>query len=212
VLTAAGGLKGELKKRAVHSILKTRLVMLQIGAVLAAELSKSDVLSWGGIRFIGFRSKYIDSNSIAARLDVITKLPVAILKKTSDEIAGRKLGEVFKVLAGDGVCDLFLYTQIFACVVASKPSGWHDVAEKMIERTDKNAFYLYTMLQFLLLDYRQGINITQDRDSLGRLIAQIQTKRSSGKNAPSAKSVTRMLRHLEETNQLAPVLGLPTKN
>jgi len=132
---------------------------------------------------------------------VLTSCPSA------DEIAGRKLREVFKVLATEESEELVLYMQIFACLVPSKPPGWHDIAAKMIERTDKGAYYLYSMLDFLVRDYRQGVNRTQDRESLGRLIAQIRAKRSSGKNAPSAKAVTRMLRHLEETNQLAPVLG-----
>jgi hypothetical protein len=132
---------------------------------------------------------------------IVANGSIIIARSAAEQIATKKLGEVFKAISNSD--DLSEYERVlnFACIVLSKPRKWADVSQDILEKTDKGEFQLFHMLRILMKNYREDVNQISDREALKHLVALVRTKRSLGKNVPGAKPVAAMLRKLEELEQ-----------
>lgn len=70
----------------------------------------------------------------------------------------------------------------------------------MIERTDKNSYYLLCMLNSLMTNFESEISLAKDKDKIKKLVALIQAKRSWKKQNPGARAIDRALGEMEKQN------------
>lgn len=142
-----------------------------------------------------------DVNSPEAKMALFDAISRSVAHKAAEEIGSRKLGAAFKVREKTFTETGFGELLNFTCLLASKPPEWEQVLARAIERTDKNAYYLSSMLSALMLDLRDEVNRSADRDHAKRLVAHVRAKRDFNKQVPGNKAVTRMLDFLTRTNQ-----------
>lgn len=141
-----------------------------------------------------------ENNQIEATASVVVALANTIASSIAGECGTVKLASVFKEVAKDpNICG-FSEVVNFTCLAMARGRNWSETLESIIERTDKNAFYLSVMLQRLMNILRYEILLGRDRDAMKRLVALIQAKRSFSKKMPGAKAVRRMIDILEEDN------------
>jgi hypothetical protein len=126
-------------------------------------------------------------------------ISTSISRHLGDVLGTRKLGAVFRATSEKQPNIEFLDMEIFDCVLAARSPGWEDTLAKIIERTDKNAYYLYGMLKSLMRNIDGEILSTADRTKIKRLVAIIRAKRNWKKQMPGSKAVDRMLEHLEKS-------------
>jgi len=193
---------GETKVRAYEAIISSQRVTFQLGSLFSSVLAQKKYFSWGGITFIDFNSAIRDAepNSIEAQIAVIESLVFSLGRRIGDDLGSGKLGPLFKAReVREDEIDFAAFLN-FCAVVTSKSLKWEKLAEKYIERTGRNSFYIWSMLALLRAELRYDIMSSADRDRMKRLVALIQAKRSFNKEAPKAKAVNSMLRHLEEVH------------
>jgi hypothetical protein len=131
-------------------------------------------------------------------MKVMLALVPAVTQKAADEIASRKLGEVFKLLAKSSDMLGFMSLLNFACLIRSKPRGWMNHASEIIASTDRNSFYLRAMLMFADDQFHDEVNTTSEREELKRLIAVIRMRRDLGKLNPGEKAIQQMVDHMDK--------------
>lgn len=190
---------GKVKLAAYDLILKTHLTAFQVGTLFSDELASRRFFTWGGIAFIDFDQAVRDSErgSPEARMAIIDALCMSVAQRTASDLGTAKLSAVFKA-RHEGAADVsFLEFMNFYCVLLSKGPNWDKTIVSMIERAGRNSFYLWAMLWALMENYKSGISIVKDRDSMKRMIAHIEAKRTHRKDTVGAKAVTSMLAHLE---------------
>lgn len=189
---------GQAKIRAWVALLKTDLTALQVGTIFAEQLAKRKRFSWGGLGFTNFdKAVALDEKRHHQNIvQVVTELVDAIAVKVSHECASIKLASVFRAAADDESFGGFLSVLNFCCIATARGRGWAQTSAVIIERTDKNAYYLRVMLDHLLRLLRYELMSGRDREALKRLIALIQAKRVHSKQSPGAKAVTKMVDHL----------------
>ena len=203
-LKACHGVKGDLKKRALMAFLKTQLMSLQIGAILAPEIAKHEWVSWGGILFLGFRAAVAsERDEKVAAYRIIGYLPGSVAAKVGEEIGSRRLGDVVKAITPELEPEGFLSVLAVACLCASKPANWETAVAERITKIGRKSFYLSRMLALLIREFKVGVNTQADREGIKRLIALVQAKRSRKKVAPGAKLVDRILKTLEDKGTFA---------
>lgn len=207
-------IEGELKKRSVLNFYKTHLIGLQIGAILAPLLAQYRNVIWPGlVSYRDFNQEFEPDDEKQFKQAVhavLGSLGIAVAMKAGHEIGTRKLGEVFKSLSADNELVGFMGLVNFNCIVISKPSGWFEVLQTIIQKTDKTSFYLNNMLRVLLANYKEEINLGGEREKLKQLIAAIQVKRANSKKVATAKATERMKAKLEKSNYFEDVLSEQT--
>jgi predicted phosphodiesterase len=191
---------GSLKKRAVKLIFQCQKIILQIGAVLAPEISECRNVQWGGLLFVNPWAREGNDGEELARMCmfVITGTNYSVAKMISESLGSRKLGEVFKSLINDVDIDGAVRFQLFCCLIFSKPQGWVEAAQSLIELTERDSYYLKTYLKRLVDVYREEINTSADKESIKWLIAYIHAKREAKKEAPGRKLVRKIMRFVDE--------------
>jgi len=205
-LKASDDISGALKKRAVTGLFGVYLTIFQIAVILSPRIARNRSTIWGPIRFLNTDEPFepaSDEETARAVTQVITNAQIAIARICADLIGTKKLGEVFKALCADEAKSGYHRVLEFACVLSSKPKQWDIALEAIIESTDKNAFFLFGILQLLMFNFKEDVNHVRDREAIKRLVALIYTKRSLGRNSPGAKPVSRMLKQLEQRNAFA---------
>jgi predicted phosphodiesterase len=191
---------GELKKRAILLISDTRMIVVQVGALLSPVIAQRRWTRWGGIGFLNCspvdredEKKYVTSVQW-----ILEQLSDIVAKQSSEQLGTRNLGEVFKAIENDASVLGFRRFLNFWCILRSKPNNWSESLGDIIRATDRREFYLAAMLDALLDEYAIEVNQGRDRQSLKELVALIRTKREIKTNDPGAKIVSRMLAHLEK--------------
>lgn len=193
---------GEVKLAALDVILRSHHVALQVGSIFAGVLAQKRYFKWGGVAFLDF-NRAVESrevNTPEAMLAVIDALINSVSGAAAEEIASHKLAPVFRArerAAGEIGSLEFIN---FECILKAKGPHWAETLIKMIERTDKNSYFLSSMLRSVMANLRNDIVQSKDRDALKRLVALIHAKRSFNKQAPGSKAVTRMLDHLTKNS------------
>jgi predicted phosphodiesterase len=192
-------ISGILKLRALDAIFNSKKVNFQIGTILSPILAKRSYFRWGGIAFIDFNIKK-DSSEITdkeAMLRVVDSLSYSISLKLSEEIGTPRLGIAFSKKKDDFTDGGYLSYLNFSCIIRAKGQNWYESAKNIIERTDKNAYYLALMLGDIVQDYRNEVGQLRDKENLKLLIALIRAKRAYKKQIPGNKMVRKVLEKLE---------------
>lgn len=197
-LKNADDVAGDLKVRAWEAIVQTNLTVLQVGTIFSPELAKRKKFNWGGLSFIDFNkaSDEADQTKREVMVSVIISLVHAVSMKNAGECGSIKLAPVFRAVAQGGKLKGFSNLVNFECIATARGKDWPDTLSMMIEKTDKNAYYLSEMLNILLRLLRVEVMPGRDRESMKRLVALIQAKRIYSKQAPGSKAVTKMVEHL----------------
>ena len=198
-------LAGNLKIKAYDSILNTEVVSFLIGFMFAPLLAKRAYFRWGGVAFVGFNrlSTKSDGNEIDVPITiakVITAVNTAVAEKLAEQIGTRKLSAVFKAKAFSVEQIGFRELMTFYCTLYAKGADWFNVLTHLINKCQKNAYYLRAMLQALMNNLREEILSNRDRESIKKLVALIQTKRVFQKTQPGARSVNKMLSQMEKNS------------
>jgi predicted phosphodiesterase len=191
--------RGTAKLRALEALLSCALVKFQVGTMLASVLARRPFYRWGGVAFVDFNStiRDLDPDSPEAVTQVVCSLSQAVAGRTADLIGSSRLSAVFSARKlGDSVS--FKVVMTFYCILSSRGSNWAETLREIIEKTDRQAFYLSLMLDALMDSLNHEISQSKDRDAMKRLVAFIQAKRSFGKQAPGNKAVSIILGELEK--------------
>jgi hypothetical protein len=205
---------GDLKKVAVAHLLRTHLVVTQVGAVLSPAIAKRRWVRWGGIGFlnldpdechdgdvgdVGDGDGAVQSAALGKTgvLWVIEALSRMVAKRAGEHIATRKLGQVFRAIEEESASSGYPGFLMFTCILHARPTGWKQTLNSMIIRTDRNSYYLREMLELLLKNYREEVNQNRDREAIKDLVALIRAKRTYKTEAPGAKAVADILRRME---------------
>jgi len=201
-LKNADDISGALKLRAVDCLLREHLVTYQIGTVFTPVITRQRLFRWGGVTF--FNMDYVPGKEIEntqqARWGAVTMISGSVSKHLGDMIGTRKLGAVFRAKSESQPNVEFLDMELFDCILSARASGWDSALAKIIERTDKNAYYLYGMLASLTRNIGDEILSASDREKIKRLVAIIRAKRNWKKQVIGSKAVDRMLEHLEKND------------
>ncbi len=189
---------GHLKLAAYECVLRSHHVAYQLGCIFAPVLAKRSFFRWGGVVFLDFDKVGENENSAEAVTAVITNVSHAVASQTAEQMGSHKLAAVFKAREqAEKEIDL-LEVMNFGCLLAAKGQGWAEVLSKIIQRTDKNSYYLSSMLRILMNHLSIEIIQSKDREAVKKLVALIQAKRTFKKQLPGAKVVSKMLSHLEK--------------
>jgi len=190
-------LPADLKRRMVMLTLKSYLRILQVGLVLAPAISKQRSFRWHGINFLNNLNDQETDQSKRAQKVMVCLIP-AISERMAQEIGSRKLGEVFKLLAKSADVTGFLRLLTFVCLIRSKPRGWMAQASDVIATTDRNAFYLHSMLALADNQFHDEVNTTAEREELKRLIAVIRMRRELKKINPGEKDIQQVVDRMDQ--------------
>jgi predicted phosphodiesterase len=198
-LRNADDVSGDLKIAALDAVLRSHLVAFQIGAVFAPVLAKKRTFSWGSVTFIDFYRAAEDLNpeSVEAKNAITVALNREIATSAVRDLGTSKLSGVFKAREALGKPVGFMELANFSCLISAKGQKWAETATKIIERTDKNAFYLRAMLVMLMRELEIEVLQAKDREQLRRLVALVHAKRSFKKQVPGAKAVNKILEILK---------------
>jgi len=95
-------LDGELKKSAIKLLFRSYLTIYQVGLVLSPILAEKNYYFWHGILFYNDDPEALQQVKDKERrvLLVMSAIRAAVLEKGATQIGSKKLGEVFKALAG----------------------------------------------------------------------------------------------------------------
>lgn len=199
-LKNADDVSGAVKVAAWRMVLQVTLIIVQVGTMLAPALAERDVFRWGGMTFLDFNkaTERFEQNSPEAFIAILIALVDAAAYKVAVEAGSLKLAPIFRAVCDEANPQGFIELANFACICAGRGRGWADTLTAMIQRTGKNAFYLRAMLEVLVRTLREEILQGKERDAVKRLVALIQAKRNWGREAPEAKTVTKMVKRLEE--------------
>jgi predicted phosphodiesterase len=202
--------EGSLKLRAYDAVLRGYLVGFQVGTVFAEEIAKSRYFKWGGIAFInvGQLARIEDAATPELIGPTILGLRNGFTSSAAEKLGTKKLGAVFRAREGRSPEVGFLELLNFACTLSAKGKNWDAILGSLIQRTDKNAYYLRSMLRMLAKHLETEILQTKDRESVKRLIAFIKAKRTFKKQNPGSKAIEAVLTKLEEKN----AFGAPPKS
>lgn len=195
----ADDVDGDVKVRSLEGILRTHHVGMQIGALIAPALASNSIVRWGGIVYLNFNrlGASVDPQSPEAIFAVVRNLNRTVARAAAQGLGAHKLGGLFRARElRDTHVDFLTYAN-FCCVVASRGVRWEETVNRCIERTDKNSFYLSTMLTYMMRSLKKEILQSKDREILKRSVALIQAKRSFGRQLPGARAVKKVLEQME---------------
>lgn len=201
-LKNADDIDGQLKIAAWRAVAQVALVVFQVGTMFAPALSKRKRFRWGGIEFVDFHKAADghDENSKDAIVSVIRSLVDSIATQRAQDFGTAKLSRLFREFSRQSECSGFLEVLTFTCIATARGGDWFDASKHIIERTDKNAYYLSEMLEKLLYLLEYEVMSGHDRDNMKRLVALIQAKRNLGKQHPGEKAVSKILGKLESSD------------
>lgn len=195
MLKASDSIDGRVKVNATKALHRTQLVILQIALLLAPRIAESRYFYYKGILFINNElDKEVDTKK---RLIGILNSGVEMIAAGAAEyLSSVKLGGVFKEIAKDPSLTKFEHVLNFACLLKAKPVGWEDTLSKIIKITERDSWYLSSMLELLMADIIGEVNTGADREATKRLVALLKAKRGLKKEDPSNKAVNRVLGRL----------------
>lgn len=191
---------GDVKLAALDGIFKGHLVSFQVGCMLAPVLARNSYLKWGGIAFLDFDTVTKDEDEAQTITNVTVALALSIGVTVGEILGSPKMAAIFnarRLKQGSGILELMN----FHCILRAKGGAWTDALADIIKRIDKNAYYLSLMLTSLMHHLETEVLQTRDRESIKRLVATIQAKRTEKKQVPGSKLVRRMLDRMEEQDQ-----------
>ena len=201
-LKNADDVSGHVKIRAWKAVLRSALIVVQVGTMFAPALAKRKRFRFGSVSFLDFNraAEGLDENSHEAFVSVIVSLVDAVASQTAREAGSIKLAPVFRAVASDTEVSGFMEVVNFGCILAARGKSWADTLTAIIEKTDKNAYYLRALFDLLMAALKYEILQGRDREATKRLVALIQAKRDFGSQLPGAKAVRKMFDHLEKTD------------
>lgn len=202
-LKNADDVRGNLKLAAYEAILRSENVGFQIGCICAPILAKKSYFRWGGVAFFDFDQASKSSEPAEAITNVIISLSECIAIQSAELIGSQKLAGVFKAREKHGKQINFLDVINFNCILNARGQDWFPTLEQMIRKSDKNSFYLSTMLTSLMNFLQNEVATSKDRESAKRLVALIQAKRTFSKQAPGEKAVNKILQIMEKEDRFA---------
>lgn len=200
---------GTIKLAALDAILRSELVAFQVGTMFADKLASRKYFRWGSVLFVDFNSLLEEGEDLSFEVvvDVICSLGYSVCNKVSEEIGTFKLSNVFRERAKSIESIGFLDLLLFACVLEAKGESWTETLQAIIEKTNRDAFYLQVMLNILMRNLSVGMVRVAESNSIKRLIAIIHSKRGHNKMAPGERLIKKVLNHLEKQN----VFDVPSK-
>lgn len=195
MLKASDSIDGQLKIEATKAFYRTQLVILQIALLLASRITETKYFFYKGILFV--------NHDLDAGGDMKSRV-IAFLNSGVDMIASGaaehlatvKLGLVFKELSKDTTMTRFDIILNFACLLKSKPIGWEDALTRVIRSTERDSWYLSSMLELLMRDLQEEVNTGANREAAKRLVAHLKAKRGLKKEEPGRKAIRRVLGRL----------------
>jgi len=191
---------GTTKLAALDAILRSELVAFQVGTMFADKLASRKYFRWGSVLFVDFNSLLEEGEKLSFEVvvEVICSLAYSVCSKVSEEIGTFKLSNVFrersKAIDKIGFLDLLL----FACVLEAKGDAWADTLQIIIEKTNRDAYYLQIMLNILMKNLSVGMVRVAETNSIKRLVAIIHSKRGHNKMVPGEKLIKKVLDGLEK--------------
>lgn len=193
-------ISGKLKLEAIENIYLSWLICFQIGTVLSPFLARFGYVQWGGVAFIGFNKiGFGDDDDLEKTYQLmVPQLSRAISNATAKSIGISKLSAVFSEREKRTTTLGYVDVLNFCCVLNAKGSNWATTLKSMIERADKNSYFLFIMLDALVDNFKNEINLSKNRDELKNLIAFVRAKRIFNKNSPGARGIKKVLKKLEE--------------
>jgi SIR2-like domain len=192
-------LSADLKCRAVVYALKGYLRMLQVGLVLAPAIASKSFFRWHGLTFFNNLND-MEKDETKRASNVMVNLIPAICHKAAEEIGSKKLGEVFKLLGTSHEMTGFIRLLNFSCLIRSKPKDWISRASEIVAATDRNTFYLRSMLSVAVNQFHEEVNTTNERQELKKLVAVIRMRRDRKKQNPGEKDIKQFLEQMEKQN------------
>ncbi|MCJ9673495.1 MULTISPECIES: SIR2 family protein [unclassified Neorhizobium] len=195
----ANELQGTIKLRSLRALIESTSVVFRIGVIFSSFIASSKYFVWNDIVFTNML-KYSEEekvDSMRATQVVLQALPPSIASKTVERLGSKKLGEAYKVLAKEDPSGFQEYL-LFSLIIRSKPSGWDDVARKLVGAADRQSVYLFYMTMAALDEFKNEINTSSEKGSLKHIIATIRAKRDNNKDKPSSQSVLETLKFLEK--------------
>jgi hypothetical protein len=206
-LKSSDSLDGALKKRSVEAALQGFYCIYQAGLIYSPLIAQHRAYIWNGFAFINamrFEEKGIEDTD--KRTFMVMLVMARAVAEEAVRIAGsRKLGEVYKVLAGSDRGADFRWYLNYVCVLRSKPRLWSETAKDIIAKTDRKSFYMRSMLLSTVKQFLEEVNTGRDREELKRVVATIRVKRELGNKNPASGVVNRALAQLEKKNYFDPM-------
>lgn len=190
---------GSVKVRAVMALYKGWNVLFQVGLLHAPVIARNRYFVWNGVLFSN-EMKFDDEMSSRERTGMIFIGTIkAITDVATNRIGSKKLGEVFKFITKNHELSGFLRLLNYSLVLRSKPGDWAEVVQGIIRDTDRNTFYMRSMLNHAYWQYMNHVNSNVDKDRLKRVVALIRARRDMKTNNPSSSLVNKVMSAIEES-------------
>lgn len=191
---------GLLKVEALKALFDAYLIILQVGTLLSGVLATRRYFRWGGVVFFNINKDLDSLEELVGGFSpwVVPALNKTLVQSAMERLASKKLGSLF--VAYSQLQDLpeFEAMMTLGLLVQSKPPGWGASVERLIKSIDRRQYRLLMILRVLESDFKSGLSVHADREELKRLIALIETKRSTKSNSPGNRAVGKMLSILEQ--------------
>ena len=201
-LRVAVQLDGHLKMDAFRSILRSYLIILQVGTYFSKTMALSRVFRWGALLVI---NKSFDESKTPDDFDeivpwVITSLDLSVAEKICEQIGTRRLGAAFKAILRTmtDASEFEMYI-LFALILRTKPRDWDLDLELIISNIDYRKWRQMHFLDLLMYDFKNEPNTIESKAKIKTLVALVRAKRSSHKKMPGMKSI-KWMRDLLQKN------------
>jgi hypothetical protein len=192
-LISSDDLEGQLKVRAARALLRSYFVFFQVAFCLTPVLMKVTYFNWFGLLFVNPRRHADGEPSPVEQMHFAMNWIPSVAHRVREMVATKKLGPVFRKLVQDKGNKGFPKYLALQCLIRSKPAGWSDEVEKIINEAPRNSYSLYELLTGLLLELQTEVNAIGDQSEIKSLIARVKTKRDFSRERPTAKAVKRTL-------------------
>lgn len=196
-LRNADDVSGDLKLSALDASLRARHIIFQIGSLLAPKLASKRFFQWGGVAYLDFARNDVEPDSPQAKLAIIDSLSWSVARRTSELLGAKKLAGVFRARANATSNITFTEIMNFHCILAAKGVGWEESAKALIDKADRNSFYLCMMSDVLAAQAFHEVIQIKDRQALKRLVATISAKRVYKRDVVGSKAIKKRLRVLD---------------
>lgn len=195
MLKASDSIDGHLKVEATKALYKTQLVILQVALLLAPRIAANQYFFYKGILFVN-HSLSDDADMKTRIIGLFNSGVEMIASGAAEQLASVKLGGVFKEMAKDTTMTKLDIMLNFACMLKSKPVGWEEALTRVIRATERDSWYLGSMLELLMVDLMEEVNTSASREAAMRLVAHLKAKRGLKKEEPGKKAIGRVLDRL----------------
>jgi hypothetical protein len=161
--------RADIKKAAVDAVINSYILTYELATILSPLIAEKKYVSWNGFTYVNLiedEKVDADQNQNRMLMRVVSALPTSISQNAAEALGSRKLGQVFLAINNGNDQSSFRRLVILSLLLRSKPTGWLEIAKKMIKEMKKDEIYLRHFLSNTLEQLKTEINTSAETAQL----------------------------------------------